>query len=90
MIIEIYGKQNCELCASAKKKLGHFLERWKMAEAVQIVFQDMETEDGAAEGDFFDVFDVPSVLLKVDRDVVICRWNGQAPPSEELRQRLCA
>jgi len=90
MIIEIYGKQNCKLCESAKKKVSHFLEKWGMKDNVKIVFQDMETEDGAAEGDFFDVFDIPSVLLKSDSDVVIDRWNGMAPPSADLQSRLCA
>ncbi len=89
MIIEIYGKQDCTLCDSAKKKVAHFLKLWEMAEDVTVVFQDMGTEDGAAEGDFFDVFDIPSVLLK-DDDRVVGRWNGQAPPSDELQRALTA
>jgi hypothetical protein len=90
MIIEVYGKKDCRLCESAKRKIAHFLEKWRMAESVSVVFQDMETETGAAEGDYFDVFEVPSVLLKRDREDVVARWDGQAPPSEELRARLCA
>ncbi len=90
MIIEIYGKQECKLCESAKKKVTHFLSKWEMKEQVDLVFQDMETEHGAAEGDFFDVFEIPSVLLKEDADRVVARWDGQAPPSSELRRRLSA
>lgn len=90
MIIEIYGKQGCSLCQSAKKKIGLLLAKWETKDAVEVVFQDMETEDGAAEGDFFDVFDIPSVLLKPDADSVLARWDGHAPPSKELQQRLCA
>ncbi len=90
MILEIYGKQDCQLCESAKKKIAHFLRKWDMSDAVPIIFQDMETEAGAAEGDFFDVFEIPSVLLKSDADNVMGRWDGQAPPSDELQQRLCA
>ena len=90
MIIEIYGRQDCTLCESAKKKLAHFLDKWGLTDSVQIVFRDMETVEGAAEGDFFDVFDLPSVLLKKDRDEVVGRWNGAAPPSDELRRRLSA
>jgi thiol-disulfide isomerase/thioredoxin len=90
MIIEIYGKQDCKLCESAKRKIAHFLQKWNVNENVQVVFRDMETEEGAAEGDFFDVFEIPSVLLKEDRDSVVARWDGQAPPSEELQRRLCA
>ena len=90
MIIEIYGKQDCKLCQSAKRKVAHFLRRWALQDQVEVVFQDMETVDGAAEGDFFDVFDIPSVLLKRGRDEVVARWDGQAPPSDELRRRLSA
>jgi hypothetical protein len=90
MIIEIYGKQDCPLCESAKKKIGHFLKQWDQVEKVQIVFHDMETIEGAAEGDFFDVFDIPSVLLKDKDNAVLARWDGQAPPSDELQQRLSA
>ncbi len=85
MKIEIYGKQGCTLCESARKKVEHFLQRWDAARRVQLSFVDMETEDGAAEGDFFDVFDVPTVLLlKNDRELV-ARWDGKAPPSAELQ-----
>ena len=90
MIIEIYGKQGCSLCQSAKKKIGLMLDKWDMTAQVDVVFQDMETVDGAAEGDFFDVFHVPSVLLKRDADSVLARWDGEAPPSEDLHRRLCA
>ena len=90
MIIEIYGKPGCKLCQSAKKKVDHFLQKWDAACHVQVVFHDMETPEGAAEGDFFDVYEIPSVLLKADRNSVVARWDGQAPPSEELQQRLRA
>jgi hypothetical protein len=90
VIIEIYGKKDCKLCESAHKKVEHFLQKWELGKTVRIVFQDMTTEHGAAEGDFFDVFQVPSVLLKRDADSVVARWDGEAPPSEELQQRLCA
>ncbi|MHC4789698.1 MAG: hypothetical protein ACYS8K_10925 [Planctomycetota bacterium] len=90
MILEIFGKQDCQLCESAKRKVDHCLTKWQMKDAVRVVFQDIETEGGAAEGDFFDVFQIPSVLLKRDGDSVMARWDGQAPRSEELRRRLSA
>jgi hypothetical protein len=90
VLIEIYGKQDCRLCESAKKKVRHFLAKWNLDGEVPVVFQDMDNEHGAAEGDFYDVFEIPSVLLKEDPYQVLARWDGQAPPSEELRRRLCA
>jgi hypothetical protein len=91
VIIEIYGKENCKLCETAKKKVAHYLAKWDMSEHVEVVFQNMDTVDGAAEGDYFDVFEVPSVLLKEGRNEVVARWEGAtAPDSKELQSRLCA
>jgi len=89
MIIEIYGKKDCKLCESAEKKVEHFLQKWELSTHVQVVFHDMLTADGAAEGDFFDVFEVPTVLLRTDGEAEVARWSG-APPSEDLQRRLCA
>lgn len=90
MIVEIYGKQECEICKSAARKIAHFLKQWAVEDEVTVTFMDVETERGAAESDFFDVFEIPSVLLKSDADDVVARWDGQAPPSGELRTHLCA
>jgi hypothetical protein len=90
MVIEIYGRQNCQLCENARKKIAHFLDRWEFNGSVRLVFQDIDTAAGAAESDFYDVFRIPSVLLKKGGDEVVARWDGKAPPSEELHQRLSA
>jgi hypothetical protein len=92
MVIEIYGKQNCSKCESTKRKVSHFLDKWGVAHMVEVVFRDMDTVDGAAEGDFHDVFQIPSVLLKPRHDpyTVLARWDGIAPPAQELHERLCA
>ena len=53
---------------------------------------DMESEFGAAEADFFDVFGIPTVLLfenKSNKSEVVARWDGKAPPSEELHALVC-
>jgi hypothetical protein len=89
MNIEIYGKQDCGLCHSAQKKIGHMLSKWAMTDRVPVVFRDMGTVEGAAEGDFHDVFEIPSVLLK-DGETVVARWDGKPPPSDQLRARLDA
>ena len=88
MILEVYGKQNCKLCQSAKKKLNHLLGKWELLDNISIDFMDMETEYGAAESDFYDVFEIPSVLLRSEDERVIARWDGCAPPSDDLRERL--
>jgi len=90
MIIEIYGKQGCDLCKSTKRKIEHLLSKWSLGPKVQLVFQDTDTEHGAAEADFFDVFEVPTVLLKrqVGDAEVLARWDRKPPPSNELKTYL--
>ena len=88
MRIEVYGRQSCTLCQSAKRKIQHLLRRWDIEATVQTVFINMDTEAGAAEADFFDVFDIPTVLILNDLGSVIVRWDGKAPPSEELQALL--
>ena len=89
MRVEVFGKQGCDLCKSAIRKLTHLVEQWNITTAVPISLVDVETEDGAARGDFYDVFDVPTVLLLKDDQQVLARWDKQAPHSEELKKLLC-
>lgn len=85
MEIHIYGKEGCKLCKSATKKLQVLLNRWDMESEHEIIFMDMETEYGAAEGDFFDVFDIPTVLVMEGESTVRARWDAQpSPPGDEL------
>jgi hypothetical protein len=89
MRIEVYGKQECGLCKSATRKVTLFLDKNDLGEQVPISFMDVETENGAAEGDFYDVFEIPSVLLLSDEDRVLARWETKPPSSEDLRAHLC-
>lgn len=89
MTIHVYGKQNCDLCDSAKKKIKHFLDRWGVEDEVEVAFMDMEGDfHAAAEGDFFDVFEIPTVMVMQDEWKVKARWDGEAPPSGELKKAL--
>ncbi|MFP4176081.1 MAG: hypothetical protein ACOCTQ_02120 [Planctomycetota bacterium] len=89
MTVHIYGKQGCELCKSAKKKVNHFLQRWGVDEEVEVAFMDMATDHhAAAEGDYFDVFEIPTVMVMRDESSVHARWDGGAPPSDELQAAL--
>ncbi len=88
MEIHIYGKQGCGLCESAMKKTEVLLEKWGEDGRFPVKMVDMETPEGAAEGDYFDVFDVPAVFVMEDHWTVAQRWDGHAPPSEGLYATL--
>jgi len=85
MEIRVFGKQNCGKCTSTKHKVQHFIERLGLQCSVNMTFFDVDTVDGMAEGAFWDVFDVPTTIIKDGgRDVV--RWDGVVPDSMDLRQ----
>lgn len=88
MQVVVYGKKECDLCESAQRKLRHLLDQWGMLDRIPIVFMDMGSVDGAAEGDFFDVFEIPTVTI-VQGKTMLARWDGQAPHSEELAAIVC-
>jgi hypothetical protein len=84
MRFEVYGKQGCDLCKSAHTKLTLFLDKHCVGQGVALNFVDVETEEGAAEGDFYDVFHIPTVLLLKDDAQVLARWEGKPPATQEL------
>ncbi len=88
MEIHVYGKQGCKLCKSAIKKAEVMLKKWDKADQYDVKLIDMETVHGAAEGDYFDVFDIPAVFVMRDEWTVEKRWDGKAPPSDELFSAL--
>lgn len=82
--IAIFGKQGCPKCTTTKSKLQHFISRWKMDHMVQLVFHDLDTVDGRAEGAFYDVNDVPVTIVEKEGRFV-ARWDGDVPNSQAVR-----
>jgi thiol-disulfide isomerase/thioredoxin len=89
MKVEVFGKQGCSICLSAKRKLAHLVGKWGYKEKVDIVFIDMDTVDGLAEGAFNDVSDIPTTIVSDDGNA-LGRWEGQVPRSEEIKRALSA
>jgi thioredoxin-like negative regulator of GroEL len=82
--IQVFGKPNCAKCKTTKHKLEHFLSHWELDHSVQLVFHDMETVDGRAEGAFYDVNQIPlTIIEKEGREVA--RWDGDIPNSQSVR-----
>jgi len=85
--ISVFGKQGCARCDTTKRKIGHFLDRWQLDHAVEMVFHDMDTLEGRAEGAFYDVQDVPMTLVEREGQEV-ARWDGRVPNSESIRAAI--
>ena len=89
--IFVFGKQNCPKCASTKRKLDHFLSKWKLDKDVPVVFQDMGTREGLAESCFRDVWEIPTTIVEDDKSSeCLARWSGEIPHSQQLREQLNA
>lgn len=87
MVVEVFGKEDCAICQTTKRKLSHFLEKWGYSDRVDMVFINMDTVDGMAESAFRDVIDVPTTIVSEDGKT-FGRWEGAVPPSDEVREVL--
>jgi len=87
--IYLFGKKECAKCRTTKNKLSHFLSQWQFDRPVSMVFHDLETVDGRAEGAFYDVNQIPATIVETDGRQV-ARWDGEIPNSQAVRLILQA
>ena len=85
--ISVFGKQGCARCDTTKNKLSHFLTQWDLDHKVEMVFHDMDTVDGRAEGAFYDVESIP-VTVSERSGRSVGRWDGEVPNSKAMRMLL--
>ncbi len=77
----VFGKQTCPVCKDAFEKLIYFKEKKGFSAPVEYV--DMETVDGLAQGAYYEVADIPTVVI-LDGDKELIRWTKKPPLSEEF------
>ena len=85
--ISIFGKPGCARCDTTKKKLNHFLGKWELEHNVDLIFHDIDTLDGRAEGAFYDVSDIPLTVIEKEGQQV-ARWDGEVPNSDLVRAAI--
>ena len=85
--VKIFGKENCGKCRSTKNKLKFFISKWNFAEMVELLFYDMDTVDGMAEGAYHNVLNIPTTIFENDGSQLM-RWDGEVPKSEEFRHHF--
>jgi hypothetical protein len=90
MRFEVFGKTNCAKCQSTKKKLEHLTVKAGVRDAVDLTFVDMETVDGLADGAFYDVGEVPTVIVRSPEGRELARWEGRVPLSPEVQAFLAS
>lgn len=87
MKVKIFGKNGCAKCLATKNKFEFFISKWDFGDRIKILFHDMDTVEGMAEGAYYDVLHIPTTVLEKD-NVSIARWEGQVPESEDFRPHL--
>lgn len=83
--IAVFGKTACAKCKTTKNKLNHFLSAWHLDHKVNMVFHDLETVDGRAEGAFYDVYNAIPVTIVNKDGREVARWDGEIPNSQAVR-----
>ena len=63
MHIKVFGRPTCQVCKQAIEKIDYFLGKWEYRTHVPVRYFDMDTVDGLAEGAFYEVSDIPTVVL---------------------------
>jgi hypothetical protein len=85
--IELFGKTDCGRCESAKRKLNHYLEKWAATDRAEVVYHDMGSVDGLAEGAFKDVHEVPTLIVSAGAGE-LARWSRDMFDSKTLKGLL--
>jgi hypothetical protein len=83
--VKIFGRQDCDACKSTRAKFETFATRWQASDKMKILFFDMETVDGLAEGAFHGAHKVPTTIIE-QNGTELARWDGKVPLSEEFKQ----
>ncbi|HEX7319468.1 MAG TPA: hypothetical protein VF399_03810 [bacterium] len=79
--VYIFGRPGCSVCKDTVHKVNYFKEKGKFQ--AEIKYFDMESVDGLAEGSYFEVSDIPTIVI-MDEDEEIMRWIKKPPISEDF------
>ena len=78
----VFGRKTCPYCQKAKEKVEYFINRWQVG--TPVLYHDVDVPDGMTEGAWYDVYEIPTVLLE-EGDQVIRRWLKTPPLLQELK-----
>ena len=87
MQVLVFGRPTCQVCKQAIEKIDYFLDKWKYKDQVPVNYYDMDTLDGLAESAFYEVSDIPTVVLLYKKKE-LDRWVKRPPLSKELKPHL--
>jgi thiol-disulfide isomerase/thioredoxin len=77
----IFGKPTCSVCKDTRAKIEYFKKKEQFD--AQIEYYDMETVDGLTEGAYYEVSDIPTVIVLDEKNELV-RWVKKPPVSKEF------
>lgn len=80
MEIKLFGREMCHGCKVVKEEILSLIEQGDSK--VRFNYYDLDTVDGLAEGSFYEVQQVPTILI-LNNDKVLERFSGELPPDFE-------
>jgi glutaredoxin len=87
MQVKVFGIPTCSVCKSAREKLGYFIRKWGRGDQIPLTYYDLETVEGLAEGAYYEVWQVPTVVIE-DEEGEVTRWVKKVPLSREFEPLL--
>ncbi len=81
----VFGKEGCEVCKKVHHKIEYFRKNY--LPGAKVVYYDLETIDGRAEGAYRDVVEVPTIILEKGGKE-LGRWLKIPPTYKELKEIL--
>jgi hypothetical protein len=78
---KFFGRKTCDVCHKARGKIEYFINRWSVA--APLVYIDVDQPEGMAEGAWYDVADIPTIVLE-EGDNIVGRWKEKPPRLNEL------
>ncbi|MCX7703691.1 MAG: DNA methyltransferase [Planctomycetota bacterium] len=85
--IRIFSRKSCPNCETVKQMVSKFIESRNLHGLVKIESHDLDTVDGLAEGAYWDVMSVPTLIVMRGGNV-LARWDGAVPKEEEIEKVL--
>lgn len=76
-----FGRKTCKACQQAQGKIEYFRQRWGVT--APVIYYDVDQPAGMAEGAWYDVAEIPTIILE-ENDEIVGRWEEKPPRLGEL------
>ncbi len=83
MLVKVFIQKGCPKCPKAKK-IAKRLEE----EKIPVCCFDIQTVDGLAESQFYQILSTPSIVIVDKNDKEVASFRGEVPSITEIKKIL--